>query len=281
MRMTLVALLLALATQPAWSDAPPASRGSSVAGAFVESEKTALDALARRIDLLAITVERASQPPPPIDPWQDAKSVVLNIVSSRLDAWLFGDGKDRVGRAAQLAAALAFVIALARLILAIALLNPKTPDTPWGRFKKWTRQSAVVRAINVVIGLLAVVFTGTALYVVTSARSAPAVTEEAVAALRESLKACESRAVACVPQDTGPPSSLPISAGIVRGAVQDCSTSCVEAIRATDVRLTQIENLTTHIDGKQPSAWTKMMQFVAWSYLLGVATYLLVQSLSQ
>ncbi|MFZ5548187.1 MAG: hypothetical protein ACOZJX_05790 [Pseudomonadota bacterium] len=194
---------------------------------------------------------------PIVDPAQDAKAVILNVISNRLDAMLFGDGKGSVGLAAQVAATLAFIIALVRLMMAVALLNPETPQTPWGEFKAWTRKSGVVRAINVVIGALAVLFTGAALYVVLAAREVPG--------------SCSSASVAATYQPAPAPSSVSASAALQANA------TCEAAVRATDARVAQIGLVVKDIQDKQPWSFTKVLMFLACVYLVSAVTYLVIK----
>jgi hypothetical protein len=245
---------------------------------------TSVEIIAQRIDVLAKVVESAASAakPPAIDPWQDTKSIILNVISNRLDSWLFGDSKGGFGLVARIAAILAFVIALIRLLLAIAMLNPAAPPTKWGAFKAWTRKSGVVRGMNVVIGALAVVFTGAALYVVMSAQGAPDISKASLTALQESLVACQAnlstmprlQQLPVAPQAAS--STLPMLE-----AMERYGKTCESAIRAADARLLQIEGSVMAIDNKQSWTFTKVIAFFAWLYLLVAMTYLLRSAASR
>lgn len=235
---------------------------------------TSIETLAQRIDVLAKAIESATSAakPPKVDPWQDTKSIVLNVISNRIDSWLFGDGKGSVGFVAQIVAVLAFIIALVRLILAFAMLNPATPPTTWGRIKAGIQKNSVVRVINVFIGILAVIFTGAALYVVMSARATPDISQASITALQESLMACQT-ALSKAPKLQQPP-PLPSSTAQLQGleAIEKLRTTCESAIRAKDNRLLQIEGAIASIDSKQPWTSTKILAFIAWVYLLVAVT---------
>jgi hypothetical protein len=234
----------------------------------------------QRIDALARVVESTASAAkaPAVDPWQNTKAVLLNVLSNRLDAWLFGNGKGSVGFAVQVVAVLALVIALIRLMLAIAMFNPATPPTKWGQFKAWTRKNPVVRAINVLIGALAVAFTGVVLYVVMSARAAPDVAQASFSALQESLQACQTtlsktsqlQQLIQTPPSTGTP---PLS----QEALDRLGKSCDTAIRDTNQRLKELQNTITTIEAKQPWTLTKIIAFLASAYLVVAVTALLVQ----
>jgi len=235
------------------------------------------DALAQRVEALARAVESAASAakPPLIDPWQDSKSVLLNMLSNRLDAWIFGDGKGSMGVAAYVAAVLAFSISLIRLMLATAMLNPATPPGAWGEFKAWTRRSGVVRGMNVVLAALAVLFTGAALYVVLTARATPDVAQASIGPLQESLKVCQAGLSAAAQRQPVPEPAAP-SASSVREALDKVSRSCEAAFRTTDARMAQIQEATNVIEGKQPWPLTKVLVFLATIYLVVAITYLTV-----
>jgi hypothetical protein len=209
------------------------------ASACARCPNTRDELLLQRIDALAVTIESAASQEklPPADRWEDSKAVLLNVISNRLDAWLFGEIEGGAGFAVQIVAILAFAIALARLMMAIALLKPATPPTRWGRFKAWTRKSGVVRATNVVIGTLAVVFTGAALYVVVSARNAPDAAQASFAALEKNLQTCQTTLSSAVarPQvlvGRSPPATA--APPILPDALDRIRQSCDAGIRATD-----------------------------------------------
>lgn len=259
----LAAVLLFLGLEPAEAQgsrpaavviaaSAPASSASAVAPAVASSASAPdattaqIDAVLTRLDALKQAVDAAKPAAP--NRWDDAKSVFLNILSNRLDAKLFGDGKEKAGLAAQFAAALALAVAVIRLITAVALLNPATPPTPWGRFKAWALQSAIVRRVNVAIGLLAVAFTATALYVVLSARSMSD-GEERFAGLRTDLAACREDLARQRDSMSSRTAATPLSDRFLT-AFEQHGKACVAAAGAASGALANIEQQLSGIDGR-------------------------------
>lgn len=255
---------------------------AAIAPAPTAPASTSIDLLIQRVESLARAVDSAasSARQPYVDPWQDLKALILNVLSNRVDHILFGDGKGSVGLAAQVVAILAFIIAVIRLMMAVALLNPATPQTKWGEFKAWTRKSGVVRAINVVVGALAVLFTAAALYVVMAARAVPDASAASLATLKDGLASCQA-ALASRPERTREQSAgaQATATGITLEAMQRYSAACEGAIRATDARVVEIGQTVDAIDAKQSWTMTKVLAFLAWLYLLGGVTYLVVKRL--
>lgn len=263
--------IIASQTLPAASVPVPVAATSS----SVEALTKQVAALARAVDSAASTAKQ-----PLVDPSQDVKSLILNILSNRIDDFLFGDGKGGVGLAAQVVAVLAFVIAIIRFMLAVSMLNPATPQTRWGQFKAWTRKSGVVRGINVVIGALAVLFTGAALYVVVSARAVPDASASSIAALKEALTTCQGSLAGRETTGAKPPATStqpPSAAAPAPEAMQRYGAACEAAIRSTEARVVQIEQAVAAIDAKQSWTLTKVLAFLAWLYVLAGITFLVVK----
>jgi hypothetical protein len=238
------------------------------------------DVLAQRIDALVKAIESSpsAAKPPLIDRWQDSKAVLLNMLSSRLDAWIFGHGEGSVGVSAQIVAILAFSISLIKLMLAASMLNPATPPTPWGRFKAWTRKSGVARGINTVLAALAVIYTGAALHVVLSARSIPEVAQTSINALQESLKACQTSLAATSAQRQPITRLPPMTAALParQEALDRVSKSCDAAIRATNTHIVRVQKTANAIESKLPWTLTKVFAFLTAAYLIAAITYLSV-----
>lgn len=275
--------------QPSSVDAPRSARPDPGSGTLPQetpaspspvapnnAQDRSIELLGQRIDALAQAVRASTETAkaPEVDRWQDAKSVFLNVLSNRIDAWLFGEGNESVGLAAQVVATVALVIALIRFMLAVAMLNPATPPTLWGKFKAWTRKSSVVRGLDVVIGALAVIFTGAALYVVVSARASSVPAQESIITLQEALSACQTtltQTSVALPKDaparTVDRSAIEAMAGYAR--------TCEAAFQGADARLIRIEGSMSRIDGKQPWAVTKFIAFLTSLYLIAGMTYLL------
>lgn len=265
-----------LQTNDPRSPAPePMGNETTVASSTEDSCKSCSQdsVLMQRLDVLAAEV-RAERD----DPWQDAKSVVLNIISNRLDELLFGGAKGNVGIVPLIVAIVAVVIAAIRFVMACALLRSAVPPTGWGRFKTWIRQSGVVRAANVVVGALAVLFTAGALYVVMEARAAPDITRVSVAALENSLRSCQTKlantSVQSAPASHPPPSKPDISHV---DAMNRLSESCDVTARANSDRLTSLHKSVAEIEAKQPWTLTKIIGFLAMAYLLYAATVFLLR----
>lgn len=225
------------------------------------------EAVVRRLDGLLRAVEAAASAPPPGDRWQDAKAVVLNVISSRLDDWLFGAAGGHPGWVAQGAAFVAFVFSALKFLLAWAQRNPPTRPGPWGRFKEWARTRPAARAINVVLSFGLLVISAAGLYVVTAARSDTDGVQRALGTLDTALQACQAELVTARARPPAEP--LPATAPVLAPeALEQLSASCDRAITATQQRLDRIQQTSEEIAGRQPWAVTKLAAVLAMVFLV-------------
>lgn len=215
----------------------------------------------------------------PIKPADDIKSVILNIISNRLDAWLFGDGKGKAGIVAEFAAVIAFFVAFLRLLIAFAVLKKTKPHTKRDKFKIWLRDSLVVRMLNVFFGLLACVYTGAALYVVVSAQATGEV-KSAVVALESSLKDCQSKLADIPPQ----PQRATVPGPGVPGAAETTERyviRCQSAMDQANAHLTEIQRQVGGIANKQAWAITKVFTFLAVAWVTFAVTCLFIMKVNE
>lgn len=243
------------------SPAPPSPPTPDPPAGSIESLGRRIDALAQNVSALALAAEA-----PAVDPRQDSKSVILNVLSNRIDAWLFGQGNESVGLVAQAIAIGAFVVAWIKLGVALVMLHRKPSANWWGKLRAFIREHWFVRWSNLFFAVLALIFTGAALYVVLTARASTMASDQSVAALQKTLMACQATLATAVlppPQDR---STVEAMAGYAK--------ACEAAIHGTDLRLVGIEGTVTRIANRQPGVFSRFVGFIAALYLIGCVSVL-------
>ncbi len=220
--------------------------------------------LAGRVELLRIAVESAKNQPT-FDAHQDSKAIILNIISTRIDSWIFGNSSKGIGVAALSVAALALFFSIFRMVWSGMLLKRDTPSTKWGRFRARLRTNKAVLFFNFVTAVFSVVFAASALYVIHVARTSSPVNETAMSELKTDLMACQTdlAEMSAASARTLPPAQFANSSPDIKIAIEDLRKSCETNSQATQTQLSEIKDSVDSVKSKQPWVLTKMFVFLA------------------
>lgn len=273
--VTATATAAAAASAAASSASAPALPGRAASAGTADLEQ-----LGQRIDKLAAAVSAAASAGQPNDSWQDAKSVMLNVLSNRIDAFLFGGGSGGVSAGAKLLAGLAVGYAFVKLVLALALLNRGASGGFWSNLRESLCRSRVLAGVRLALAVLALAYTGVAYYLVAGAESeAAASSAQSLEALRSSLQSCQAQLQAR-PQAqpaTGPAAGA--ASAELMAAVERQGQACVNALRTQGATLSRLQEQVQAVEAAQPSGLSKMLTFLAWVLALGALALLLQRAL--
>lgn len=269
---------------------PPASAASEIAPArarpaMVPASGPAapdLDRLGERIDKLALAVAAAASAAQPNDSWQDVKSVALNVLSNRIDAFLFGGGSGGgVSAGARLLALVALVYAAVKLLLALALLRRGSTGGFWDRVREGLCRNQVLAGVRCVLAVLALAYTGVAYYLVSGTEAAAAQNSaQSIEALRSSLQSCQAQLQARPPaQPATGPAPVGVASAELMATVARQAQACTSALRNQDATLARLQEQVQAVSAAQPGGLSKGLTFLAWVFALGALAALLWRSL--
>lgn len=240
-----------------------------------------LEQLGQRIDKLAAAVSAAASAAQPNDSWQDVKSVMLNVLSNRIDAFLFGGGGGgAVSAGAKLLALLALVYAGLKLLLAFFLLYRGPSGGRLDALRERMCRNRGLAVLRCGLAILALAYTGVAYYLVAGAASvSDASSAASLEALRSSLQSCQAQLQAR-PQAqpaTGPAAGA--ASAELMAAVERQGQACVNALRTQGATLSRLQEQVQAVEAAQPSGLSKMLTFLAWACALGALGFLLSRAL--
>lgn len=269
----------ATAASAAASSASAPTRPGPAASAGT-ADTADLEQLGQRIDKLAAAVSAAASAAQPNDSWQDVKSVMLNVLSNRIDAFLFGGGGGGVSAGAKWLAGLAVGYAFLKLVLAIVLLNRDASGGFWSTLRESWCRNRVLAGVRLALAVLALAYTGVTYYLVAGAESeAAASSAQSLEALRSSLQSCQAQLQAR-PQAqpaTGPAAGA--ASAELMAAVERQGQACVNALRTQGATLSRLQEQVQAVEAAQPSGLSKMLTFLAWVCALGALGFLLSRAL--
>ncbi len=242
-----------------------------------------LEQLGQRIDKLAAAVSAAASAASAAQPnesWQDVKSVMLNVLSNRIDAFLFGGGGGGVSAGAKWLAGLAVGYAFLKLVLAFALLKRDASGGFWSKLLECWCRNRFLAGVRLALAVLALAYTGVTYYLVAGAESETAASSaQSLEALRSSLQSCQAQLQARpqVQPTTGPAAG---AANVeLMAAVERQGQACVNALRTQGATLSRLQEQVQAVEAAQPSGLSKMLTFLAWACALGALGFLLSRAL--
>lgn len=239
-----------------------------------------LEQLGQRIDKLAAAVSAAASAAQPNDSWQDVKSVMLNVLSNRIDAFLFGGGGGGVSAGAKWLAGLAVGYAFLKLVLALALLKRDASGGFWSKLREGWCRNRFLAGVRLALAVLALAYTGVTYYLVAGVESETAASSaQSLEALRSSLQSCQAQLQARpqVQPTTGPAAG---AANVeLMAAVERQGQACVNALRTQSATLSRLQEQVQAVEAAQPSGLSKMLTFLAWACALGALGFLLSRAL--
>jgi hypothetical protein len=238
-----------------------------------------LEQLGQRIDKLAATVSAAASAAQPNDSWQDVKSVMLNVLSNRIDAFLFGGGGGGVSAGAKWLAGLAVGYAFLKLVLAFALLKRDASGGFWSKLRECWCRNRFLAGVRLALAVLALAYTGVTYYLVAGAESETAASSaQSLEALRSSLQSCQAQLQA---RPQAQPAMGPAAGAAnaeLMAAVERQGQACVNALRTQGATLSRLQEQVQAVEAAQPSGLSKMLTFLAWVCALGALGFLLARA---
>ncbi len=236
--------------------------------------------VAQRIDMLAAAVSAAASAAQPNDSWQDVKSVMLNVLSNRIDAFLFGGGGGGVSAGAKWLAGLAVGYAFLKLVLALVLLKRDASGGFWSKLRESWCRNRFLAGVRLALAVLALAYTGVTYYLVAGAESETAASSaQSLEALRSSLQSCQAQLQARpqVQPTTGPAAGA--ASAELMAAVERQGQACVNALRTQSATLSRLQEQVQAVEAAQPSGLSKMLTVLAWACALGALGFLLSRAL--
>ncbi|PSL83277.1 hypothetical protein C7T35_17840 [Variovorax sp. WS11] len=183
-------------------------------------------------------------------------NIFVNVLSNRIDSWLFGKGEQSRGAVALVAALCTLVVALIKLGLALRL--PGTNSEPPSRGR---------RIAEVTLSVFLCVAAGLGVLAIYSARQAAAVTVEVSEPLTKELAACRAEL-----QSAGSAGrAAPVQAGASLEEIRRVETACTANAKDVSTRLDGLRERVDEVYGARVGFFSKLFIFLGF---VGVAVLL-------
>lgn len=183
-------------------------------------------------------------------------NIFVNVLSNRIDSWLFGKGEQSRGAVALVAALCTLVVALIKLWLALRLPGRDSEPPSRGR-----------RIAEVTLSVFLCVAAGLGVLAVYSARQAAAVTVEVSEPLTKELAACRAEL-----QSAGSAGrAAPVQAGASLEEIRRVETACTANAKDVSTRLDGLRERVDEVYGARVGFFSKLFIFLGF---VGVAVLL-------